>query len=223
MPGGRGRIGLIVPANNAGIEYDFWMMSPKGVSVHSTRMRPSKGCEPVNVEEFEEELRFSYSLLKEISDVIVYGRTYGTHRNSNVISKVGNLIIPEEAVEKIFRVMGVNKIWIATPYPKERTLEEVNWWRSKGFQVTGYDGLGKVRGLDISNTNTFTIYRLVKRHLDQVSQAQTVYIACTALSNYEAMSYLSEDLGMPVISENSAAFMESLNRLKISHRVPGIK
>jgi len=43
MPGGRGRIGLILPANNAAMEYDMWKMAPEGVTIHSTRMKAHKG------------------------------------------------------------------------------------------------------------------------------------------------------------------------------------
>ncbi|BCS93721.1 maleate cis-trans isomerase family protein [Metallosphaera javensis (ex Sakai et al. 2022)] len=222
MPGGRGRIGVIVPANNASLEYDLWRMSPEGVTVHSTRTRPTRGCEPTDPEEFKRELSLAYDLLREVSDVVIYGRTYGTHRHVSYIKEVADLVIPEEAVEKVLRKLGVRRIWIGTPYIKQRTLEEVEYWRSRGFQVTGYDGLNKVKGVDISNTNTFTIYRLVKRHLAEVVQAEAVYIACTALATYDVLSYLHEDLGMPVISENSGAMFEALERLKISHRIPGI-
>ncbi|WP_252896895.1 arylmalonate decarboxylase [Metallosphaera hakonensis] len=179
MPGGRGRIGLLVPANNAAVEYDFWKMSPEGVTIHSTRMRPTKGCEPTDINEFVRELTEAHELLREVSDVIVYGRTYGTHGNAELIRKFG-FIIPEDAVERTLNRLGLRKIWIATPYVKERTLEEVNWWKSRGFQVTGYAGLNKVRGIDISNTNTFTIYRLVKKNIGDILKADAVYIACTA-------------------------------------------
>jgi len=118
--------------------------------------------------------------------------------------------------------LKVKRIWIGTPYVKERTLEEVDYWKSKGFEVVGYDGLGKVRGIDISNTPTFTIYRLVKRNLNEVLKADAVYIACTALSTYEAVTYLHEDLGMPVISENTAAMWGALRKLRVKGRIPGI-
>jgi len=116
----------------------------------------------------------------------------------------------------------VKKIWVGTPYVKERTLEEVEYWRSKGFEVIGYDGLGKVKGVEISNTPVFTVYRLVKRNIDRVINADAVYIACTALSTYEAVTYLYEDLGMPVISENTATMWGSLRKLRIKGRIPGI-
>lgn len=224
MPGGRARIGVILPANNAGMEYDLWKMAPEGVTIHVTRMKPTKGCEPQDVEEFEKELKEAYFLLHEVSDVIIYGRTYGTHKHANVIRKViNNVVIPEEEVNELLRLLKVKKLWVGTPYIKERTLEEVEYWKSLGYIIVGYDGLGKVRGIDISNTPIFTIYRLVKKHLNEVREADAVYIACTALSTYEAVQYLHEDLEIPVISENVGAMWGALRRVKVKAKLPGFQ
>ena len=65
MPGGRARIGVILPAYIAGMEYDLWKMAPEGVTIHVTRIKPTKGCEPQDVEEFEKELKEAYFLLHE--------------------------------------------------------------------------------------------------------------------------------------------------------------
>ncbi|ARM74841.1 arylmalonate decarboxylase [Acidianus manzaensis] len=217
MPGGRARIGVILPSNNAAMEYDLWKMAPEGVTIHATRMKPTKGCEPQNVEEFRKEIYDAYYLLHEVSDIIIYGRTYGTHKHGNIIKEIiKDVVIPEEAVIEILRKLKVKKVWVGTPYIKERTLEEVQWIKNEGFEVTGYDGLGKIRGVDISNTPIFTIYRLVKRNLEDVMKADAVYIACTALSTFEASKYLYEDLNIPVITENTAAMWMTLQRLKIS-------
>jgi|GEM_PF-816544 len=224
MPGGRARIGVILPANNAGMEYDLWKMAPEGVTIHVTRMKPTKGCEPQDVEEFEKELKEAYFLLHEVSDVIIYGRTYGTHKHANVIRKViNNVVIPEEEVNELLKLLKVKKLWVGTPYIKERTLEEVEYWKSLGYIIVGYDGLGKVRGIDISNTHIFTIYRLVKKHLNEVREADAVYIACTALSTYEAVQYLHEDLEIPVISENVGAMWGALRRVKVKAKLPGFQ
>ncbi|EZQ11052.1 MULTISPECIES: arylmalonate decarboxylase [Acidianus] len=224
MPGGRGRIGLIVPSNNAAIEYDFWKMLPDGVTVHSTRMRPTKGCEPEDVELFTRELREVSRLLQEVSDVIVYGRTYGTHKHASVIRQtIPNVILPGEAVIEVLKKLNARKIWIGTPYIKERTLEEVQWMKSQGFDVIGFDGLNKIKGVDISNTPVFTIYRLVKRNLEKVVEADAIYLACTALSTFEVSNYLTEDLGIPVVSENAAAMWRALRTLRIIHKVPGFE
>jgi len=37
----------------------------------------------------------------------------------------------------------------------------VEWWKDKGFEIVGFDGLGKIRGIDISNTPTETVKYLI--------------------------------------------------------------
>ncbi|BBG24133.1 maleate cis-trans isomerase family protein [Sulfuracidifex tepidarius] len=225
MPGGRGRIGVVIPAGNAGMEYDFWKMAPEGVTVHFTRMKPTKGCEPTDEREFESELKEVFSLLNDVSEVIVYGRTYGTHKHAHVIKRASNkpLVLPEEEAVSVLRELNVKRLFVATPYIQKRTLEEASFFKENGFDITGYDGLNKVRGVDISNTAVFTIYRLVKRNMEAVKKSDAIYIACTALATYEASKYLHEDLGIPVVSENAVAMLGALNKIGVSFSPPGFR
>ena len=54
-------------------------------------------------------------------------------------------------------------------------------------------------------------------------EADAVYIACTALSTYEAVQYLHEDLEIPVISENVGAMWGALRRVKVKAKLPGFQ
>jgi len=92
---------------------------------------------------------------------------------------------------------------------------------SAGFSITGQADLNKKLGVDISDTPVFTIYRLVKKDLQRVRQADAIYIACTALSTFVAVTYLSEDLRMIVISENVAAALSVEKLLGVRLNVPG--
>jgi len=223
MPGGRGRIGVVIPAGNAAMEYDLWKMAPDGVTIHFTRMKPTKGCEPTDETQFERELKEVFSLLDDVAEAIIYGRTYGTHKHAHVIKRVATkpLVLPEEEAVNTLRTLEARKIFVATPYIQKRTMEEVNFFKENGFEVTGYDGLNKVRGVDISNTAVFTIYRLVKRNIEAVRKADAVYIACTALATYEASIYLHEDLGIPVVTENAVAMLGALNKIGVKFSPPG--
>ncbi|WP_449462246.1 arylmalonate decarboxylase [Tardisphaera miroshnichenkoae] len=223
MPGGRARIGLLLPANNAAMEYDMWKMAVEGVTFHATRLPPTKGCEPDDLDKFRKDLLAAYSLIREVSDAVIYGRSYGSHAHSSVIREVIDrpLVIPEEAAVSILRSLGAKKIWLATPYTPDRGKEEADYLSSAGFTVVGQADLNKKWGVDISNTPVFTIYRLVKRDVQRVRQADAVYIACTALSTFEAVTYLSEDLAMPIISENVASALALEKLLGLRLNVPG--
>ncbi len=218
------RIGLIVPANNVAMEYDLYKLAPEGISFHSTRMKPSKGCEPKYPGQFKKELKETYNLLKNISGIIVYGRTYGTHKNIDIIKNVINkkLIIPEIAVMDYLNDNNINKMFIGTPYIKERSIEESKYFMDNNFDVTGYDGLNKVYGLDISNTEENEIMDLLNRNNDKIKDSNAIYLACTALPTYNILNKIRSKYNKNVISENSAILYEISKILNYKFFIPGI-
>ncbi|KQB35677.1 aspartate racemase/maleate isomerase family protein, partial [Acidiplasma cupricumulans] len=218
------RVGMIVPANNVALEYDMYHMAPSIISFHSTRMRPSRGCEPQDPEKFRRELGEAYNLIKKISDVTVYGRTYGTHKNIEIIKTVikKNLIIPEVSVMNLLRYKKINNVWLGTPYIKERTAEEANYFKSNNFNITGFAGLNKIYGLDISNTGDDEIIKMIENEKSSVMAADAIYLSCTALPTHSVINKVMKKFNMMVISENSAILWEISRIFNINFEIPGI-
>ena len=129
MAGEKGRIGLIVPANNAAIEYDFWNMVPKGVTIHSTRMPSVKGDEPISdieIANFKKELSNAVKLLSQVSNVIVYGRTYGSRTHPEIIKNVyDNIIIPEYEAAKSLHKLNAKTYYINLSFFKVSFIAEI--------------------------------------------------------------------------------------------------
>lgn len=219
MPGGRARVGIIVPANNGAIEYDFWNMAPEGVTIHSTRMPSVRGDEPYSAEEisnFKSDLKNSVGLLDNISDVIVYGRTYGSRYHSDIIKGINpKIILPEDEVVNELKENDAKHIYIITPYNKKRTLNTVEFFESKSFYVDGYMFMDKVKGIDISNTHKFTTYRFIKKALPFAKDSDAIYVASTALPTSDVIRFINEDMDKPVVTENIAAFREALKSINI--------
>ncbi len=218
------RIGMIVPANNAALEYDMYKMAPECFSFHSTRMPPARGCEPEDPEFFRNELLKSYRLIKRISRLVVYGRTYGTHKNLNIIEEVigKKLIVPELAVKEFLNENHYQNIFVATPYIKERTEEESIYFSQSGFNVTGSDGLNKIFGLDISNTGNEEILKMLERNKKYIENSQAVYLACTALPTNNVLEIIKSKYKIPVISENSAILWKIYKMLNLKFNINGI-
>ena len=216
---------MIVPANNVALEYDMYRMAPENMSFHSTRMRPSRNCEPDNPEKFRNELKQAYGLLKRSSDVIVYGRTYGTHKNVGIIKEIfgRDVIIPEEAVIEYFKEYGIKAMWLGTPYIKERTDEEKAYFAGKGFNVTGSSGLNKVYALDIANTGLDEIRAMIDKNIDSVKNSEIIYISCTAMTTSKILDKLSMVYRKPVISENSAIIWKISRITGNPVRIPGLQ
>ncbi|MFP3203132.1 MAG: arylmalonate decarboxylase [Sulfolobus sp.] len=214
------RIGLIVVENNGGSETDFRALVPKDVGIFATRMkkRPSISTylhEPADLDLFKKELTEEAEKLKDLVNVIVYQRTYGTHKNSKIIydvlSKFGKpFVIAELSAIKLFNEMKINKIWIFTPYVFERTIEEVKFFEENGFEVTGYTYLNLASDLEYSNVTWEEIYNaIIKNNI----KADALYIHCTDLTTYEVIPKLKEKLKIPILSENSASLILALRAI----------
>ncbi len=216
---------MIVPANNVALEYDMYRMAPENMSFHSTRMRPARNCEPDNPEKFRNELKQAYGLLKRSSDVIVYGRTYGTHKNAGIIREVfgSDVIIPEEAVIEYLQESEIKAMWLGTPYIKERTDEEKAYFAGKGFNVTGSCGLNKVYALDIADTELDEIRGMIDKNIDSVKNSEIIYISCTAMTTSKILDKLSMIYRKQVISENSAILWKISRITGNPVKIPGLQ
>ncbi len=219
MAGEKGRIGLIVPANNAAIEYDFWNMAPKGVTIHSTRMPSIKGDEPISdteIANFKKDLSNAVKLLSQVSNVIVYGRTYGSRTHPEIIKSVyDNIIIPEYEAAKSLHKLNAKNIFVLTPYNKWRTKGTLSFFKSDGFNIVGYDFMNKIRGIDIANIDTDTIIKFLNRNLGIIKNSDAVYLASTALSTSDSINEIAKYVKIPVITENISAINETLKKLKL--------
>ncbi|MCE4598833.1 MAG: aspartate/glutamate racemase family protein [Desulfurococcales archaeon] len=229
MHGWRARIGLIVPSSNTTMEPEMWKMAPEGVSIHVGRVP----LRMVSVEELSEMEKYSVGEAVKLStadvDLIVYGCTTGSLiggpgydlRLSKLMSKATNrpVVTTATAVVEALRALGATRIAVATPYIEEVNRKEEEFLRYHGFTIVDFKSLGILDNLEIGRVDPGRVYRLVKS-LDYNS-AEAVFISCTNLRTIEVINALEEDLGIPVISSNTATMWYTLKNLKI--KSPGIR
>jgi len=73
MFGGKGRLGLIVPANNSTLEPDFWSVLPTDTAAYTTRILAKGDLTPAAVERMETNVdRAVEELAATVVDVIAY-------------------------------------------------------------------------------------------------------------------------------------------------------
>ncbi|RLG84198.1 MAG: maleate cis-trans isomerase [Thermoprotei archaeon] len=223
MYGWRGRIGLIVPASNTTMEVEFYKMAPDGVSIHTTRVPLQK----VNVEELESMEKHLVDAAKLLSmanvDVIVFGCTTGSlikgiGYDREIIKKLQEETnIPSTttttAVIEALKALNANKIALATPYIDEVNEREERFLKDMGFEVVDLKSLNILKNIDIGKQIPETVYRLVKSL--NYSDADVIFISCTNFRTIEVIEKLEEDLGIPVISSNTASMWMALKLLKI--------
>jgi len=229
MYGWRGRIGLIVPSSNTTMEPEFWAMAPQGVSIHTARMKLSS----VTVEELlemEEEAGRAAELLATAGvDIIVYGCTTGSlvkgpgHDKAiaeRLERRTGiEAIATATAILEALNTLKARRIALATPYIDEVNEKEKIFLEAQGYKIVDLKALKIRRNTNIGRQPPEAAYRLA-RSLD-TSSADAVFISCTNFPTLPIVEKLEKDLGIPVITSNTATMWLTLRKIGIREAITG--
>ncbi len=123
------------------------------------------------------------------------------------------------AVVEALEALKARRIALATPYIDEVNERERIFLEARGFKVVDLKALGIRRNTDIGRQAPETVYRLV-RSLN-TSNVDAVFISCTNLPTLPIIGRLEEDLGIPVISSNTATMWLALRKLGIGGSLHG--
>lgn len=235
MYGWRGRIGVLVPSTNFTVEPEFNWAVPEGVSVHAAR------CMLREVEREDEKVQAVIDMGKDVvkaakevaavkPKVIAWACTTGSFVKGVGYDKELIKEIEEEtgikalttstAVADALKELNIRKVAVTTPYIREVNEKEKAFLEQSipGLKVTEIRGLGIIKGFDKNNLEPRTAY-VAGREIDS-SEAECVFISCTAWRTFEIIEALENDLRKPVITSNQATLWASLKVLGI-HGVKG--
>ncbi len=231
MTGWRGRIGLIVPSSNTTAEPEFRTHAPEGVSVHAARM----ALESVSVDELDamsdDALRAASLLADADCDVIAYACTTGSllhgpgfdsDLEAELAAEAGvSAVATALSVDRALRALDAERIAVVTPYTADLDERERSYLEAAGYEVVDIDGRGLTVNTEIGWLTDEDAYRQVRatvaglRADNESADIDAVFVSCT---NYRAMAVLDSldaDLGVPVISSNSATLWDVCGTLGV--------
>jgi len=229
--GYRAKIGLIVPSTNTVNEPEYYMMAPRGVSIHTARiMLLGKATEESYFKMGEETSRAAAELATAEVDVMAWGCTSG------------GVIMPREKIERMMidasgipsvatisavlaalKALGAKKIALGTPYVNFVNEAEVKLLEENGLTVVSWYGLelGETqeerRG--IGRVPPESLFRLA-RYIDR-PEADTIFISCTNLATVEWIASIEKELGKPVVTSNQASFWRALRMAGVPDPIEG--
>lgn len=218
----RARIGLIVPPTNTVNEAEWMRMLPEGVTFHTARMplHADTTSDEGKRTLYEDVRHFVGDLAKARPDVIAYACT------------AGSMVTPIEALPDFMRgvagipavatapslvmaarSLGVTRVTMATPYHDALNEHERHFLADNGIEVL------KMAGLGIGAGGTGEYGRIAQVPLDKVyaharsvdhKDAQALMISCTDFSTLPLITRLESELGIPVITSNTATLWAAL-------------
>jgi len=230
--GERGRIGLIFMASSIVMESEMWAMAPKGVSVHTTRIKlPKVTVEGIQAMMDAPELEQAARLLASAPiDVLCFGGTsasflHGTAYDKALIAKMKDWA-PGIAVNTAstaslagLKAVGAGPVVLATPYVDEVHARATRFLEENGHKVLASNNLRIDEDQALAEVPLETIFDMVCEmdHPD----AEAVFISCTNFRSAALIGALEEELGKPVVSAVQSSFWHALRLAGIEDDCPG--
>ena len=224
MIGWRGRVGVLLPADNAVLEYEVNRLPLPGVSFHIARMSP------LGLQELPAEaLRLIPSLKECRVNILIYACAsssfmFGVAANEELEKKIREMagmdaISATSSLILSLKAFGIRKVALATPYWKELDEKLLSYFKEGDINVVHIESLCLSSWEAMNNQTPDAVYQLVKKA--DHPEAEGILILSTNLPTFEVLQFLEDDLRKPVISTNQGMVWGACRRLGIRDAIAG--
>ncbi|RAH97757.1 hypothetical protein DLJ53_28370 [Acuticoccus sediminis] len=230
---GRGKLGLIVPPTNTVNEAERQRLVPEGVTVHTHRMAlHTDTASPAGRAALETDLDAAVAMLAAARvDTVAYACTAGS-----MVTPAASLpdaltaragvatVTTAAAIIAALTALGVTRLSVATPYADALNAHETHFLEDHGFTVVNLVGLG------IGAGGAHDYVRIAETPLEAVAAharaafvpgSEALLITCTDFPALPLVEPLEAELGIPVVTSNTATLWAALRRAGIADPVPG--
>ena len=224
----RARLGLIVPPTNSVNEAEWTRLMPGGVTFHSHRMKLHPAGDPALMPD----LLAGIELLGQVRpDAVAYACTAGSMTTPSAqmpdaASEASGLkvLTTSHALILALQALGAERISVATPYAKATNDHEVEFLAAHGIETLAIAGLG------IGAGGPHEYVRIAQTPLAEVKAhaletfapgSDALLLACTDFPTLPLIEELEAELGVPVISSNTATLWAMLRACGVADNLPG--
>ena len=232
--GKRGRIGVIIPSTNIGVEYDCQRILPAGVTWHFGRF----WVEQPDLSSDDMFLAFIAAIRKTIPDAMrdimtcepsyimmgMSAETFwgGLEGNAEFEAQLRAYIGPSmgltsgaAALKSALDAFGAKSVSALTPYQPVGDEQVRRFLEESGYTVRNVIGLKCDTATSIAHTPPREVMDVVLRELD-ADNVDAIVQAGTNLSTLDIFPALEKQLGKPVIPINVATIWHALR----AHGIP---
>ena len=237
--GPRGRIGVIIPSTNIGVEYDCQRFIPQGVTWHFARffieIRDLSTDDSFMA--FIEAIRHTIPdamrdiLTAEVGHIMMgmSAETFwgGLEGNEAFVARLREQCGPEmglttgaNAVDAALRKFGAKNISVVSPYQSIGDQQVLKFFTESGYNVITNIGLKCDTANSIAHTPRGDVVKLVVEELDGDNVDAIVQVG-TNMSNSDLFPTLEKLLGKPLIPINVATIWHALRAIGVEDKFVG--
>lgn len=225
-------VGLIALANDSAIEpdlHDFLML--ENVRTQTNRIPAPRYLDVKSLHALKDKIEETAAGLMTTNhlDVMAFGCTSASMalgstaitdaiRRAKPDIKVAN---PVEAALKGLRQLRCSRIALLTPYIGEVNALVEDYLVQQDLELVR-KGYFPVRDNDTRSQVSLEAFEAAANCLMDDSQADALFISCTALKTAPVIEHLEKCLGKPVVTSNQALAWDSLRQAGDTRSLPGL-
>ena len=228
--GWRVKIGLLVVSTDLVCEPAFNKTVPPGVSIHTARMTFREATPEALLRMTSHIERAAKDVGSAKVDLIVFGCTSGSFlkgnksRNEEITRRIEDAaktpaITTTTAVVEALKKLGIKRVAVVTPYIDAINMNGRKYLENMGFKVLNILGMQLTNPQRYQSVRPLEVYKFA-RTVD-TSEADGMFISCTAFRSLEIAELLEKDIGKPVVTSNSASIWYALRKVGIDDAIEG--
>ncbi|MER9071866.1 ectoine utilization protein EutA [Mesorhizobium sp. M0904] len=207
------RVGLIILATDHTSEPDFHrMVASDRIGIYVARIPYANPTTPDNLRKMQPSLTAAAALIlpDEPLDAICYSCTSASVVIGDAeieaavqAAKPGAPVVtPPMAGMRGLKALGARTISILTPYTVETSRPMATYFTEHGFEIASFTCLGFEDDREMARIVPKSLVDLARDAM--ASQADALFVSCTALRSAAAVVGMEEAIGRPVVTSNQA-------------------
>ena len=224
------RIGLVALSTDFSIEKDFnsiFLNLP--IDLFVNRLPFYNPLTDKNLVKMTEKLtEVTENILpNQTLDAVAYGCTSGTivAGIDQIINKIQSakpnckVITPITSAVNALKHLSLKKISVFTPYPQAINEKVINYFKNEGFVIQSFASFNLESDLDIGKIDPQYLLEVLTK-ID-TSDAEALFISCTALPVFEIIQELENKIKKIVLSSNQALIWDSIRSVGYNSSIEG--
>lgn len=218
------KLGYIVPASNAVVEFEVARMLPEGVSAHFTRAPHL----PSRAERLKAMVESLPAMARDLSysaiDSLCFACTTGSFSDPTfepralaAARSIPGLPVTTSATALVtaLNTLGADRLTVVTPYPDDYNALLGQFLTRRGLRILRMASLYSEEAETISPEVTATF---VRENFELASNG--ILVSCTKLRTLEVIADLERMLGVPVVSSISASHWHTMRLAGVTADFP---
>ncbi len=224
------RIGLVALSTDFSIERDFnsiFLNLP--IDLFVNRLPFYNPLTDKNLVKMTEKLtEVTENILpNQTLDAVAYGCTSGTivAGVDQIINKIQSakpnckVITPITSAVNALKHLSLKKISVFTPYPQAINEKVINYFKNEGFVIQSFASFNLESDLDIGKIDPQYLLEVLTK-ID-TSDAEALFISCTALPVFEIIQELENKIKKIILSSNQALIWDSIRSVGYNSSIEG--